>query len=81
MAQATGECAYCEVISMKLLRLKQIIGSPDDPSITPIIPVGRTTWWEGVRDGRFPKPVSLGKGRARFWRSTDIEQLVESARD
>ena len=24
------------------------------------IPVGRSTWWAGVKSGRFPKPVKLG---------------------
>ena len=47
----------------RLLRLKQIIGDPNaDPPIPPIVPVSKSTWWEGVRTGRFPKPVkTLGE--------------------
>ena len=56
------------------LRLKQILGSKDKP---PIIPVSRTTWWNGVRDGRFPRPVKLGK-RTTAWRVEDIRRLIES---
>jgi len=43
------------------LRLKQIIGDPkSNPPIDPIIPIGKSTWWEGVKTGRFPKPVKIG---------------------
>tara|TARA_Y100000588_G_C13962996_1_gene799526 strand:+ start:308 stop:529 length:222 start_codon:yes stop_codon:yes gene_type:complete len=59
------------------LRLHQILGNKKaTPPITPIIPVGRTTWWEGVRTGRFPKPVKLGP-RITAWRVEDIRNLVQ----
>lgn len=62
------------------LRLPQIIGDPDaSPPIPPIIPVGKTCWWEGVRSGRFPKPVKIGNGRATFWRVADIRALISKA--
>ena len=35
------------------LRLRQIIG-PAGP-----IPISKSTWWEGVRDGRFPAPIKI----------------------
>ncbi len=36
------------------LRLPQIIGNPKaDPPIPPIIPVSKSTWWAGVKSGRF----------------------------
>ncbi len=41
-----------------------------------IIPVGKTTWWEGVRDGRYPKPVKLAP-RVTAWRVEDIRELIE----
>ena len=54
------------------LRLPQIIGDPDaDPSIPALIPVARSTWWQGVKDGRFPQPVKLGP-RTTAWRAEDI---------
>lgn len=42
----------------------------------PIIPVSRSTWYKGVKSGRFPKPASTG-GRKAVWRRADIDALVE----
>lgn len=47
------------------------------PTILKIIPVGKTTWWEGVKSGRFPKPLKLGK-RISAWRVEDIRALIEA---
>jgi len=61
----------------KLLRLQQIIGDRRaSPLIEPIIPVSRATWYRGVSDGRYPKPVRLGPHTVA-WRSEDIHQLRE----
>ena len=54
-----------------LLRLRQIIG-PGNP-----IPVSKSTWWQGVKDGRFPKPIKLGP-RVTVWRAEDIAALIEN---
>lgn len=57
--------------------LKQIIGDfKSEPPVIPIIPVGNTTWWEGVKSGRFPKPIKLGP-RTTVWRVEDIQCLLE----
>lgn len=40
------------------------------------IPVARSTWWAGVKDGRYPKPVKLGP-RITAWRVEDIRRLIE----
>lgn len=45
-------------------------------TILKIIPVGRTTWWNGVKSGRFPKPIKLGP-RTTAWRTEDIRALIE----
>ena len=59
------------------LRLVQIIGDPSsEPPIPAVIPVGKTTWWEGVKSGRFPKPVKLGS-RITAWRVEDIRLLID----
>jgi len=61
------------------LRLPQIIGDPKaEPPIPPIIPVKKSCWWQGVKSGRFPKPVKIGNGRGTFWRVEDIRALIES---
>lgn len=59
------------------LRLSQILGKPEaKPPIKPLIPVGKTCWWEGVKSGRFPKPLKLGAGRVTVWRVEDIRALI-----
>jgi hypothetical protein len=60
------------------VRLNHIIGDPNTKPSTPgLIPVGKSTWWEGVRSGRFPKPVKLGP-HTTAWRVEDIRRLIES---
>ena len=46
------------------------------PAIPAVIPVKMTTWWNGVRSGRYPKPVKLGP-RTTAWRVQDILDLIE----
>jgi prophage regulatory protein len=43
-----------------------------------VIPVGKSTWWAGVRDGRFPAAVKLTPG-VTVWRVEDIRKLIEDA--
>lgn len=57
------------------LRLHQIIGC-QKRGIPPLIPVGKTTWWNGVREGRFPKPVKLGP-RTTAWDVRVIRDLIQ----
>ena len=54
------------------VRLKQIL-APEGP-----IPVSKTSWWEGVKRGDFPKPMKLGP-RTTVWKVEDIRALFESA--
>lgn len=59
------------------LRVNQIIGDPKaDPPIPAIIPVGKSTWWLGVKTGRFPKPVKLGP-RTTAWKVEDFRELIQ----
>jgi prophage regulatory protein len=48
------------------------------PQVLSLVPVGRSTWWAGVREGRFPQPVKLGP-RTTCWRNSDIIALIENA--
>jgi predicted DNA-binding transcriptional regulator AlpA len=60
------------------VRLSQIIGNPKaDPPIPAVIPVSKSTWWNGVKTGRFPKPVKLTP-RTTAWRVEDIRALIDS---
>jgi predicted DNA-binding transcriptional regulator AlpA len=42
-----------------------------------VIPLGKTSWWEGVRSGRFPKPLKLSPRRT-VWRAEDIRELIQN---
>ena len=58
------------------LRLPQIVGDPKANPPTPaLIPVSRSTWWAGVKAGRYPRPVKLGP-RITAWRVEDIRRLI-----
>lgn len=46
------------------------------PAVLRFIPVGKSTWWAGVKTGRFPKPVKLG-AKITAWRAEDIRALIE----
>lgn len=60
------------------VRLPQIIGNPKvTPPIPAIIPVSKSTWWNGIKEGRFPQSVKLGP-RTTVWRVEDIRRLIES---
>lgn len=52
------------------VRLSQIL-APKGP-----IPVSKSTWWQGVKDGRFPKPQKLGP-RTTVWKVEEIRALFE----
>ena len=59
------------------VRLPQIIGNHKaDPPIPGPIPVSESTWWNGVKSGRFPAPVKLGPN-ITAWRVEDIKNLIK----
>ncbi|MGB7768447.1 MAG: AlpA family phage regulatory protein [Verrucomicrobiia bacterium] len=45
------------------------------PKILELIPVGKSTWWAGVKSGRYPKPVKLSPN-CTAWRAEDIYELM-----
>lgn len=47
------------------------------PAIPPIIPVKKSTWWSGVKSGRYPKPVRTLGVRITAWRVEDIRALIQ----
>ncbi|GMV56791.1 MAG: hypothetical protein AMXMBFR6_25960 [Betaproteobacteria bacterium] len=59
------------------LRLPQIIGDPKT-GLPPLIPAKKTCWWDGVKGGRFPRPVKPGP-RVTAWRVEDIRALIAKA--
>lgn len=67
---AMPSAAQNDLAQTGFVRLSSIL-APNGP-----IPVGRSTWWAGVKSGRFPKPVKLGP-RITAWRVEDIRALIE----
>jgi prophage regulatory protein len=60
-----------------LVRIHQIIGDPEaNPPVAPLIPVGASSWWAGVKSGKYPQPIKLGP-RTTCWRISDIRKLIE----
>jgi len=51
----------------QLLRLNEVLK---------IIPVSKSSWYQKVKDGIYPKPVKLG-ARTVAWKKSEIMNLVE----
>lgn len=67
-----------EIPKTGYLRIHQILGNPKaEPPVQPIIPVGKTTWWAGVRSGRFPRPIKPFGAKITVWRAEDINALLD----
>jgi predicted DNA-binding transcriptional regulator AlpA len=55
------------LVPKRLLRIKEVLRR---------IPMSASTWWLGVADGKYPRPVKLGK-RMVAWLEEDIEQCID----
>ncbi len=44
------------------------------------LPISKSTWWEGVRTGKFPKPIKLGE-RITCWRLEEVLRLTKHNTD
>ncbi len=49
------------------------------PQILSLIPISRSAWWAGIRDGKFPQGIKLGS-KTTVWRAEDIRNLIERSR-
>ena len=49
------------------------------PQVLTYIPVSKSTWWAGVRNGRYPQPTRALGERITAWRIEDIRELIERA--
>ena len=59
------------------VRLRQILGdSKANPPVPPIIPVCSSTWWAGVKSGRYPAPIKLGPNTTA-WSVISIRALID----
>jgi predicted DNA-binding transcriptional regulator AlpA len=56
-----------QILPDSLYRQKQIIPHH--------IPVSASTWWNGVKSGRFPQPIKIGP-RTTVWRGRDLLPII-----
>lgn len=47
------------------------------PQVLARIPVSKSSWFEGIKSGRYPRGLQLGP-RTTVWRSDDIDRLIQS---
>lgn len=45
-------------------------------SVLQIFPASRSAFLQGVKDGRYPRPLKIGL-RAVAWRESDIQALIQ----
>ena len=50
----------------RFLRIRQVLEK---------FPVSRTTWWDGVAEGRYPRGIKLSP-RTTAWRESEIDSLI-----
>jgi prophage regulatory protein len=55
-----------QIDAVALLRLPQVLK---------LVPISRSAWWNGVREGRFPRPIKLGP-KTTCWRAADLFALL-----
>lgn len=46
------------------------------PQVLQLLPISRSSWLAGVKDGRYPQPVKLGA--TTCWRAADILNFIDS---
>jgi predicted DNA-binding transcriptional regulator AlpA len=64
--------------STGFLRLNQILGDPR-ANIPALIPISKSSWWAGIKSGRFPKGVKIGP-RTTVWPVESIRELIAKTR-
>jgi prophage regulatory protein len=46
------------------------------PAVLKVYPVSKSTWWSGVRSGKYPAGVKLSE-RVTAWKAEDIRALIQ----
>lgn len=46
------------------------------PKILGHLPISKSAWWQGIRDGIYPAGIKLGP-RTTAWRVEDIRALIQ----
>lgn len=50
------------------------------PQVLAVVPVSKSTWWAGVRSGRYPQPTRALGVRVTAWSAADIRKLLAAAK-
>lgn len=50
------------------------------PTVLGVFPVGETTWWNGIKAGKYPRPVRIST-RVNAWRVAEIRKLLAAPAD
>lgn len=67
----TGNQAQSVPSGDRLLRINQVLEK---------FPVGRSTWWAGVKDGKYPRGIKLSE-RTTAWRESEVDRLISRLSD
>jgi len=49
------------------------------PQVLTLIPISRSSWWDGIKKGKYPQGIKLGT-RTTVWRAEDIRTLIDGSR-
>lgn len=49
------------------------------PQVLTLIPISRSSWWDGIKKGKYPQGIKLGT-RTTVWRAEDIRSLIDGCR-
>jgi predicted DNA-binding transcriptional regulator AlpA len=47
------------------------------PQILKLIPIGKSTLWEKIKKGEFPKQIKLGPKTA-VWKASDVQAYIDN---
>lgn len=46
------------------------------PQVLALVPISRSGWYAGVKEGRYPQPVKLS-ARVSVWKASDIQTFIK----
>jgi prophage regulatory protein len=69
--------SYGHLPATGYVRQSQLVANPKYPERPSIVPFSSATLWRKVKDGSFPKPVSLSK-RITAWNVEDVRAWLKS---
>ena len=58
------------------LNIRHMKGFMRLPEILELIPIGKSTWWAGVKKGVYPSPYKLGP-KTTVWIAAEIYAFIE----